>query len=136
MPETLSRTTPIPITRTRVIPLPSAQMPLSRCMDQIAHQLDEFGIDTSSLHEVSQRLDLLTEQVRDAQCRKNTDAIPPLLKKAAMTMKEAGVILKMLIMVERGRIPPEVVEHLTRIRLYNDQTLADTILLLDAMKAP
>jgi hypothetical protein len=135
MPETLSRNTPVPITRTRVIPLPSAQMPLSRCMDQIARQLDDYDIDTSPLHEVSQRLDRLTELVRDAQCRKNTDAIPPTLEKAATAMKEAGLILRMLIMVERGRIPEELIEHLTRIRLYNDQTLAETLLLLDAMKA-
>jgi hypothetical protein len=133
MPETLSLHTPARITRTRVIPLPSSHIPLSRCMNQIASQLDEYCIETSSLYEISRGLDILTEQVRDAQCQKNVTQIPPLLEKAVMFMREANMILKMIVVVERSHLPHEMIDHLSRIRTYNDQTLVETMALLDAL---
>jgi hypothetical protein len=133
MPETLTIHTPARITRTRVIAFPSSHIPLSKIMGQIASQLDEYGIENSSLYEISRRLDLLTEQVQDAQCQKNLTLIPPILEKVAMTMREAGIILKMIVVVERSRLPEEMIHHLARIRTYNDQTLMETISLLDAL---
>jgi hypothetical protein len=107
-------------------------MPLSQCIDLIAYHLNEYYIDTSSLHEVAERLDLLTKQVQDARCHGDTAAIRVLLEKTAMTMRDAGVIFRMLALVERSRLPEEMIEHLARIRRFNEQTFLETIALRDA----
>ncbi|MDD1678188.1 MAG: hypothetical protein LUO93_03265 [Methanomicrobiales archaeon] len=99
-------------------------------MNSVAIELDEFSIDTSSLYEISRRLDILTEEVRKAQTHDNIVVIPGLLKNAVEVMKEASVILKMTLVVERGRLPPELMDHLARIRLHNDRTMEETMTLL------
>jgi hypothetical protein len=131
MPETISITAPVPTTRTRVIPLPSSNTPLSCCLDHVAGQLDEYRIDTASLRQVARRLDRITDQVGEAQGRQDAPAIVSLLESATTTMREAGVILKMLLVLERGRLPEDLIDHLSRVLRFNDQTLLETNTLLE-----
>jgi hypothetical protein len=136
MMEALSNNTSLVMTRTRILPLPSSSMSLSRCMAHAALHLNEFSVDTSSFHEISQKLDVLTEEVWSAQCRGDKAIIPSLLKRVAEVMKEANLILKMMIVVEKGRLPEELIDHLVRIRRYNDQTILEIMALLATSPLP
>jgi hypothetical protein len=136
MTEILYKTAAAQTTRTRVIPLPSSRMPLSHYLDHAVGQLKDHSVDTTAIEDIGKRLNLLTEQVCLAQGNQDMDAISYLLERVLGTLRETRLIVKMIIVVERGRIPSEVIEYLSQIQLYTDQTLKETTAVLDAMQPP
>jgi hypothetical protein len=42
----------------------------------------------------------------------------------------------MMIVVEKGRLPDELIDHLVRIRRYNDQTILEIMALLATSPLP
>ncbi len=130
MGETLYRTENNPASLTRIIPLPSVRVPLSASIDQFAHQLEENCIDATAFHELSHVLNTLTRQIRTAQNQGDFATILPYLEQALQAMQEVRLNLKMVGVVERGRMSVEMLDHLTRLRQYNDETMAETEALL------
>ncbi len=133
MTETRSPSILAPTYQTRVIPLPSSRLPLSECMDQMSRELEEYGVDSLTLREISGRLNILTQQLHQVQSGRNADRVPDLLRQTIATMQEAGLILRMMAVTERGHLPKELIDHLSRIRSYIDQTLSESRSLLDAI---
>lgn len=105
-------------------------MPLSRSIDTLARELENYKLDTTPLREVSSQLDGITTHVVYAQRRGDLAILHSLLNEAIITLHDVNTTLKLLCITERTRLPGYMLEHITRVKLITEKTMDDTASIL------
>jgi hypothetical protein len=119
------------ISVTRVFPVPCPSMPLSRGIDVIVDELQACKINSGHLQYTAQQLDSISICASKALHHGDLPEVRNLLKQAINTMREAILILKLLCVMERARLPGYVLEHLILTREIIQQTMNEAIVALD-----
>ncbi|MDD1678776.1 MAG: hypothetical protein LUO93_06280 [Methanomicrobiales archaeon] len=119
-----SGTTGAPVTR--VFPLPTPSMPVSRGIDAIVFELQEYQVNTIHLRHASQQLDQITVGAAIALQKGDTAGVYRSLEDALFTMREAILTLKLLGIMERNQLPRDVLNHLALIRQIIQEAMSET----------
>ncbi len=120
---------------TRIVPLPSPSLPVSQGIDIIVDELEDLEVNTMQLHETAQKLDFLTIRASEALHRGDMTGVQVSLGDAVNTMREAIVILKLLCIIERNRLPGDILDHLVMTREFVQKAMTETSTLLYSRKS-
>jgi hypothetical protein len=120
---------------TRIVPLPSPSLPVSQGIDIVVEELESLEVNTMQLHETAQKMDFLTTRASEALHRGDMAGVQVSLGEAVNTMREAIVILKLLCIIERNRLPGHILEHMVMTREFIQQAMAETSTLMYSRKS-
>jgi hypothetical protein len=108
---------------TRIFPLPTPAMPVSRGIEIMVSELQPYDVNTVHLHHTAQQLDMITASASHALHHGDLAGVHRSLEEAVNTMREAILILKLLCIIERNQLPGYVLEHLILTRELIQQAM-------------
>ncbi len=105
-------------------------MPLSQSIETLAKELENYKLDTTPLHQVSSQLDGITTHVVHARHKGDLAILHTLLNEAMISLHDVNTTLKLLYIIERGRLPGHMLDHITKVKRITEKTMDDTASIL------